>query len=65
MNAPELLAILKAAYPDAEITRQFKLAKNTKNILDNFYVDGKLALKGRFGYFDSYHFCNTFRSLAV
>jgi hypothetical protein len=32
-------------------------------MLDNYYADGKLAIKGRLGNEDSYHFCNTFRAL--
>jgi len=63
MKAHKLLAILEIGYPNAEITRELKQSKNTKNMLDNIYIDGKLAIKGRLGEVDSYHFCNSFRVL--
>ena len=64
MKAPELLAMLEKTFPNAEITRELKQSKNTKYMIDNHYVDGKLAVKGRFGEVDSYHFCNSFRLLS-
>ncbi len=64
MKAPELLAILEAAFPHAYITNKVKPSQNTRSMLDNYYADGKLAIKGRLGNEDSYYFCNTFRTLS-
>lgn len=65
MKARELLAILGKAFPTANITNKVKPSQNTNSMLDNYYADGKLAVKGRLGNEDSYHFCNSFRSLSV
>ncbi len=64
MKAHKLLAILEDVYPMAEITNIVKPSKNTNGTLDNYYVDGKLAVKGSVGKENSYHFCNSFRILS-
>lgn len=63
MKAHKLLAILANVYPTAKITNTVKPSKNTNGMLDNYYVDGKLAVKGSIGKENSYHFCNSFRIL--
>lgn len=63
MRAEELLKIISKAYPNGYITNKVKQSQNTSSMLDNYYVDGKLAVKGRLGNEDSYHFCNEFRKL--
>lgn len=65
MKAHNLLTILKNAFPAANITNKVKPSRNTSSMLDNYYADGKLAVKGRLGNEDSYHFCNAYRSLSV
>lgn len=65
MKAYELLAILEKAFPAANITNKVKPSRNTSSMLDNYYADGKLAIKGRLGNESSYHFCNAFRSLSA
>ncbi len=63
MRVEELLKIIEKAHPNGRITNKVKKSQNTSSMLDNYYVNGKLAIKGRLGNEDSYHFCNAFRAL--
>lgn len=62
MNLNQAHEILRAAYPEAEIRNEMRTAKNTGNMIENVYVDGKLAAKGRL-FSENFHFCNEFRAL--
>ena len=59
MNRDEIFEELETRYPYAEVTSEAKRALNTGKLMENVYVDGKLAGKGNPGK-SNFRFCNDF-----